>query len=604
MMTEKHGLVALCLVWPVLGSLALPRIAPSGDSFWWTRVAPWVLVAACPLAFGLGIRWAHRTEVLRGALTGLAVLLLFGGLLTPWRVHPNDLASLLALLLPWWLVPLALGIAHRRAHDDTAARWLYLVVTAGLAAALAWTGSRAGLSAALVGCLAGLYLGCRRSRLLVLIWILVVVMATAVVPMVSETDLYGSARSWLRQHDAEGFTWEHFTSGRTTIWRQALRIVEDFPLFGAGPSSFGALVPDIYPAPIRRIDLHDPAVPRSPQVDDAHNLYLESATTFGLPFSLAFLALCGLGLQSLCRSAQRERSRSHTESGVPFTPGSSAAFGGLLAYLLHGLVDCASPGTIVYVAGWAALGQTFRVQKRENTRSASESRTGMSMFLLSLATLVAAAIFWWPIETANHRSIEALSKSATHQQTEAGAPRLDSEGWGLGTENCRDAMWKERFAVAAGFSSTETATAVARCAPAKIADLAALSPFDARRAIDVLATRPNHPDALRWHLWAATSPSDLPSGYFRYLSLRPFDADAKMELLQRMPDDWHSQHPHLVLTLLAQSCAQGDPGANACFGAGNLARKLGLGTAVADAFYRASEWSGARALISHRAPAD
>jgi hypothetical protein len=73
-----------------------------------------------------------------------------------------------------------------------------------------------------------------------------------------------------------------------------------------------------------------------------------------------------------------------------------------------------------------------------------------------------------------------------------------------------------------------------------------------------------------------------------------------MEFLRRLGTSWTQEHPRLALAFLAQACAHGDPGANACYGAGNLARRLDLGDAVADSFYLASQWPGARRLATKK----
>lgn len=593
-MTEKFCVVAFCGVWIALGWAAVPRIA-SADA----GLLPWLFIAACPLGFWLGQRWASRGSLLLRCLTGLAVCLILGRLalggldlgrpaLGPaghGSIHPNDLASLLALILPWWVVSACIWLPGRPRPGAThLAAW---VLALAIAAALVWTGSRGGLTAAAVGSLASLLLAARRRRLLVLSLLLATTVAAASLPATEGTRPYESGRGWVRDHDAEGFTWRHLASGRPTIWRQATRLVEDFPLFGTGPHSFAPLVPEVYVPPIRRIDLHDPDAARKPWVDDAHNLYLQSAVAFGLPFLLAFLGLCGLGLGTQFRVALRSRDPCEATTRVT----SAAAFGGLLAYLLHGLIDCAAPGTVVYAAGWAMLGHACSHSRSPEPVEAARRRWRLGVTILLLGFASFGIVRWLPQEQQRHRAVDAVLGSGE-------TPIFEAEDTA-----CRDAWWRERLAVARGDGSTRWAATVARCAPEWIADVAALSPTDAERAAAVLDSQPRHPDAMRWRLWTEpTEPAEpLASGYFQLFALRPDDADAKMEFLRRVDRAWLEARPRLFLALLAHACAHGDPGANACYGAGNLSRRLDLGDDVADSFYLASEWPGARRLASEPA---
>ena len=572
MMTEKPGsatvsagpsattsvvtaLVLFCTAWAVMGTMFGPQVAsPSRGP--WEAIATWAWLAACPVAFWFAGQAASRGLLLPSLLTGLALLLTLGRATGALDVHPNDLASLLALLLPWWTVLALLGIPKTRPSMTRPSktpqdhlgvfRWFLLVPAAACVATLLWTGSRGGLLAAGVGTLAGLVVASsrQRRRLLVLSLAFVAALIGALLPAAAKSDSppYESARNWFRDHDAEGFTWAHLGTGRPTIWRQATRVIEDFPVFGSGPGSFGVLVPDVYAPPIRRIDLYDPDA-LSPRVDDAHNLYLESAVAFGLPFLAAFVALCVLGVGRLARN------------------GSGAALGGLLAYLLHGLVDCPAPGSIVYLAGWAALGGACCLEP-EITSSLSRRRVAKNLtlrFVVAVWVLLAVGI------------AVLLSR-----------PNPCQEAW---TSALRQ-------------GSLQNEVAVAVCDPRRIADLAARHPFDADRSRAVFDARPSSPDALRWRLWTTSDESDLPAGYLQYFGRRPADADAKMEFLRRVPRSWQDWHPELVLSLLAHACAHGDPGANACLGAGNLARRLDLDPAVADSFYLASEWPGARRLAT------
>ena len=583
MMTEKFALVAFCCVWITLGLALVPRTWADGSG-----IVPWVWIAACPVAFWLGRRWAGRGLWTASFLTGLAVVLGLGAELGAWTLHPNDLASLLALTLPWWAVSACVG---RPGSRFARARLGACLLATGVLASLVWTGSRGGLAAAAIGTLAALVLTSRRRRLLLLSLLLALTLAAAILPSTRGTDFHDSARAWVRDHDAEGFTWRYLTSGRPAIWRQASLLVADFPLFGTGPDSFGMLVPGVYVPPIRRIDLHAPDAHSKPWVDDAHSLYLESAVAFGVPFLLAFLGICGLGLWTQLSTALRVRiADASTAQLVP-----AAAFGGLLAFLLHGSVDCAAPGTVVYAAGWLALGHACG-PRTEEKRPSSRWRYVAMGFLLVLGP-IAATIPWLPAERLHHQAVDAVFSSNSLGSDSLGA---DSEAVYSDDALCRDAWWRERLAVARGSSSTREATAVARCAPGRITDIAALSPRDAGRATAVLEVQPRHPDALRWSLWtqAEASAESLATGYFQYLALRPNDADAKMEFLRRVGRGWLEDHPRLVLALLADACTHGDPGANACLGAGNLARQLGLGDKVADSFYLASEWPGARRLAS------
>ena len=179
--------------------------------------------------------------------------------------YPNTLAGVILILLP-----IALALIWTLREGFTAgARALLMTMTGGAAlACLYWSGSKSGWLLMLgAGLIAAMFLPFR-SRLKLILVGSVLVLGLA------------------------GFFWRYsvyFNRGATSVearfdyWRAALQTVEERPVFGTGPGTFGVAY--------RKVKQ-----PKSEMAKLAHNDYLQQASDSGVA---GFLAYAGLVFGSL-----------------------------------------------------------------------------------------------------------------------------------------------------------------------------------------------------------------------------------------------------------------------------------------------------------------
>ena len=267
-LTLKH--FAACVLCFYLGYFSLSRVQRVW-LFWLSLLCGFLLVLAVgwEQQFG-GLKESRRyfflyvypqmKEMPPGYLKKMSSNRIFATLF-----YPNALAGVLLLLLPAMLA--ALWQARRLMTAPARGFLMGVVGIAGLAC-LYWSGSKGGwLLMLLVGLVALLRLPFNRR--------LKVVLVTGVL-------LVGLA----------GFFWRHvvfFQKGATSVsarfdyWRAALQTVEDKPLFGTGPGTFG-----IAYEKIKR--------PESEMARLTHNDYLEQASDSGVLGLLTYGAFIVAGL--------------------------------------------------------------------------------------------------------------------------------------------------------------------------------------------------------------------------------------------------------------------------------------------------------------------
>jgi len=232
-------------------------------------------------------------------------------------VNPNHLAFFLGLALPvvfawgWW--------SFRRAREETQLERRLLrvappiIVWLLLFAGLAFSGSRAGMIAALVAVITqGVLLaaGEKRRR-----WLgaglAIAVAGLAVVTLIGREEGFGRLIGLSR-----GVGW----SVRLDAWHATLGLIRRFPLFGTGLGSFREAFPLVQPADLAGTWRH------------AHNDPLEllaTAGVAGLGLGLVGLAALLLRLSRVLRHGRRSEDRA----------AALAALGALAAAGLHELVD-------------------------------------------------------------------------------------------------------------------------------------------------------------------------------------------------------------------------------------------------------------------------
>lgn len=246
------------------------------------------------------------------------------------RIHPNILAGALAAVSP---LSLALWTADA-GHLSSVVRRLWSVVC-GLSSILilavlvltksrgAWLGTAVGL---------GIVLIYRWPRLRWPALSLVVLLLIAGL-MIGPTQV---AQALAAAPVVGG--WE----GRLELWSRALEAIADYPFTGIGMGTFDRVVPLRYPYVL--LAGAELAIPH------AHNLFLQVAVDLGLPGLVAFVALLGIVLTTAVRSARawaREQDLALQAVGLA---------AGLVAVLVHGLLDAASWGSKPAVFIWALMG--------------------------------------------------------------------------------------------------------------------------------------------------------------------------------------------------------------------------------------------------------
>lgn len=123
---------------------------------------------------------------------------------------------------------------------------------------------------------------------------------------------------------------------RMEIWSRALYALQDFAFTGVGIGAFNQVIPLLYP-----YFLISPAV----DIPHAHNLVLQIGVDLGIPGLIAWLALL-LTVVTLLTGVLRHRSHNITAAL------GAGVLGGLVAMLMHGLLDAPLWGTKLAFIPW------------------------------------------------------------------------------------------------------------------------------------------------------------------------------------------------------------------------------------------------------------
>ncbi|MBN2390475.1 MAG: O-antigen ligase family protein [Anaerolineae bacterium] len=260
-------------------------------------------------------------------------------LLVSDAVHPNIMASVMILLLP---LPLAL-FASSLTEAKQSVRYRPLLRVGLVVAVLLMGGvllltkSRGGYLAAAVGVLALLWLSGRWKLALVMLLVCVVVGVWAVG--------YGSdagTASDLVEQSADPAT----LAFRLNVWRVALWMMDDFPFTGTGMGTFNDVGALLYPF----YETQNPGT---------HNVYLQAGVDLGLPGLIAYLALLGLVLWMAWQAVRRFK-----ETGQLVLRGIAiGALSGMIALLVHGLVDNTMWNTRAAFLPWLVMGMLVALHR-------------------------------------------------------------------------------------------------------------------------------------------------------------------------------------------------------------------------------------------------
>ncbi len=336
------------------------------ESSLWFAAGLLVAVGALLALIGLfGTSWwtGGKTLPLRPIYEALPRLITFIPRSRTGGIHPNEIGGTLALMLPPTLgVWLALRRTPRLQRLLGVPPTLILIVATFIALLILLIQSRGAWLGVLGVFVAGAVM--RRRWLawatLALTLIVCAALAAEVLPrldadaLLRPSEILPSdlARIVMDMDNLTRPDWEGYSPNwlnRLEIWRNALLTLSDYPLSGVGLAAWPQVSAAnyVYQVSGAQFVLNE--------MTHAHNIYLEAAVNFGVPGLIAFLALL-LGYFASVGHSLRRLSAEHRWLLLGLA-------GGVLAHLLHGLVDAiafgAKPGALL----WAMLGLSVAVMR-------------------------------------------------------------------------------------------------------------------------------------------------------------------------------------------------------------------------------------------------
>ena len=247
--------------------------------------------------------------------------------------------SLAAFLAPWLVLLAAAAIASRTA---TRRVWPFVACGLPIALCLAFTKSRSGYIAAVVGLLLT-WAFCGRRRLRIG-WKTVSAMSTALLFIILLC--VAGLDHGLLQKAVKSFGY------RVQYWQSSLQLIAEHPIVGCGPGNFQ----NAYP--------HYKLPEASEEIADPHNFLLDIWANAGTPAMVAFLAALGCfgwttvrGRRDVVSDQSSVDSKSEIinhPSENPVRNLSPIFFGGAIGFFLSipiGLLSAAPPGIAVVLLG-------------------------------------------------------------------------------------------------------------------------------------------------------------------------------------------------------------------------------------------------------------
>ena len=468
----------------------------------------------------------------------------------------NEIAGVLTLFVPFVaaLTYACLITGRRRQFMLLLLPFLLMVVT------LVLTQSRTGLAATAAGTLLALLAADRVNRK----WLIVgVIVAGAGLLLIGLTPV----RDWFVFAGAN--SWNSVVGPRLGIWHQAIDAIRDQPLWGMGIGVFGPLARFIYP-------LIEPGA--GPVLEDAHNLYLQTALDFGVAGLLVFLIIAGLVLAAAIRLTRARPPRTLSRLWA------AGLLGALVAHALYSLTDAVSLGTLAGVPLWFAFGLVMGASR--GRLQISWSNPARLAFGGAVVLTLAVSALALPVNRAGQLAAHALLDPSADAFAAAGS--LDE----LSARNCR-AGWYEGLVRHLMGDTTGRAAAwsdLVICSADYTDYMAVLAPSDAGLARVAIDAQPRSAAGYFWlaPALAADSPDEAIALFREGLRLAPDDGRRWLALAELLePRDRAA-----ALEAYLQACHNGDPGANGCLRAGSLAESQGdIATAIR--YYRLSKWEGA-----------
>lgn len=470
----------------------------------------------------------------------------------------NEVAGVLTLFIPL-TAALAFGSLL------TGRKRLLLVLSPVLLVelfALVLSQSRTGLTGTTIALLLVLLLVGRPNR-----WWLVAALAlggAAVLALyltgLSDEFVYAGANSW-----------SSVITPRLLVWQQGLYALRNFPIWGIGLGTFGLLAPRLYPQmPLEQAKI----------LEDAHNLYLQNGLDFGLVGGLVVLAILLVTGWLLIKQVQ---ARPRATLGRALSAGLLAS---LIAHMLYSFTDAVALGTLAGIPLWFLLGlslqRTSRSQAPERHWGPVAVAGGAAVLLVGLLVSVALPVNWGAMLTA-----DAIFHPAQAD------PQVAADVGRLAERNC-ELLWHQGLLYHwRGEPANRDAAwdGLLQCTGRYTHMMKALAPANAALAQKAIAEQSLDPTGYFWLAEIATSaqPDQAIALYKEGLDRAPEDGLA----WQRLADLLVEQDPEAAMGAYLQSCENGDPGANGCLRAGELAERQG-DTEAAIRYYRMSKYSGAQ----------
>lgn len=470
----------------------------------------------------------------------------------------NEIAGVLTLFVPF-IAALIYGcwLADRR-------RLLLALLPAMLlmVGAMILAQSRTALVATTIGVALGLVASGAVGRRWILAGLAVVVVAGAVISLTP-------AMEWFVFAGAN--SWESVVGPRLGIWNQAIAGIRDHPLWGMGFGVFGSVARLIYPLV---------APEAGAAIEDAHNLYLQTALDFGLAGLLVFLVIGLVVFISAIRFIRERPPRSLSRLWA------AGLLGSMIAHALYSLTDSVSLGTLAGVPLWFLFGLVMSAphpQTRVNW-----TRAAQLGFIITLLLVILASFSAYPVNRAGQLAVRALANPAMPSLETA--DEIDH----LAANRCRAGWYQGLTYQMAGDPGKRAAAwgALLACSSDYTAYMSVLAAGDVELARLAITSQPEDAAGYFWlaQLMAQESPADAVTLYKRGLRLEPRNGRQWVALagLLRPVDEAAAIEAYL------QACLHGDPGANGCLNAGALEQSRG-NTQLAIEYYRLSQYAEARA---------
>jgi putative inorganic carbon (HCO3(-)) transporter len=267
-------------------------------------------------------------------------------LLVPDSVHPNVMAALMVLLLPLplaWFLSAGTSSPKRMGSDKRIALG---AASLAMVVILLLTKSRGGYIAGAVGGLMVIWLSGQKTWALGFT-LLVTGLGTCLIIVMN------NQAPELVQQATDPANWVF----RQQVWQVALQMMVDFPFTGVGMGTFNHLGSALYAF-------------RETLNPGAHNLYLQSGLDLGFPGLIAYLSTLMLTLWMAVVAIRRFGRSGNRELRALAT----GALAGMLALMVHGLVQIAAWGTRAAFVPWLMIGLTTALYQWAVANAGEEHR--------------------------------------------------------------------------------------------------------------------------------------------------------------------------------------------------------------------------------------